>query len=129
MLEKCRNCLRTIGALEEAHLFNGHVVCVNCYATLTQRTVPTPGGQATPQSLPTPPRLDYQSPVRETRKPKPFVDTLFFPRFVFLSLFILSAVMNVSTKSNDHTYTIIFFCCWLLLGLVKIVLKGQHENR
>ena len=33
-METCTNCNRTIGNLETPHLYEGHIVCANCYSRL-----------------------------------------------------------------------------------------------
>src|SRR5690349_20615355 len=125
--ETCENCGRVIVNLETPRLFNEHVVSAGCHEILSR---PSPLAQP----------LTHQSPSleqatsdwlhrRQLARPRAFVDYLFLPRMVFLGLFLLTAFLNMrSDGESDKAMPVIFFCCWLALGLVKIVMKGDHAN-
>ena len=40
--EKCYNCDRTIGRMEQAYLWQGSVVCLECYRRLSEAAAPPP---------------------------------------------------------------------------------------
>jgi ribosome-binding protein aMBF1 (putative translation factor) len=37
--ETCQNCGRIIGKLEQAYIYQNHIVCNQCYSTLTSKAV------------------------------------------------------------------------------------------
>lgn len=96
-LERCHNCDRTIGRMEQAYLHNEQPVCKECHARLTQK--------------PAPPK----AAIEAVAEPSPQTQT-FQPRRGELACKACGGRMVKTTLSSGN-------CSGVLLGLI-VVLAG-----
>ena len=69
-IEKCHNCDRAIGRMEQAYLWQEKVVCAACYARLSAPALPQPACPRPPQPPPQqPPPLPLGKPDVGKKKP------------------------------------------------------------
>lgn len=59
---------------------------------------------------------------RKRRKPRRYVDYLFWPRLGILLVAIATAVMEMKEVA------LIFFGAWILLGLANLVMKAVYKQ-
>jgi hypothetical protein len=125
-METCRNCGRTIGNLETAHLFRGQVVCQQCNAVLNPpvaQVVPpsaAPLGYAGPRQNEPPQSLGLGTGRRRARR---YVDHLFIPRLLMIPLFVGLALLGYRFEAA------LFFGAWVVLGLANLILKANYRQR
>jgi general secretion pathway protein G len=64
-IETCKNCKRIIGELEQAYIWQSHILCKECYARLSNHTVeqPTPVEVHLPVIIPHPQRSLVKSTI------------------------------------------------------------------
>lgn len=107
MAENCGNCGRALGALEQARVFGGHVVCVECDRLLRSQQDPAPAQVIPEYATATSPQRTAGRPQQIELTAKRWKAMEVLGAVIFIPCLFLTIICLLQYRESESTRVLI----------------------